>query len=85
MMHHIFKSIDELFIYKNQLDVGRKDPISLKKLLKGYARCITKKTDLSWETHVFPRVLTLPQAWINKIFCYLDSITNKLSTFSKRK
>ena len=74
-----------VFFTNNQQDVAREESISLKRLVKGDMRWITKKTVIVWEIDKVNRVLTLPQPSSDKLSSALKAIPRKAARVSKCK
>ena len=77
MMHNLCRSLDTLFRTNNPLDVAREEPISLKKLAKVYAQCITRKTVLGWSINTAQPILALPITWREKLEGSLAAIFSR--------
>ena len=83
--HHFSYSTDEISRTNNPLDVVREDPISLKELTKGEAKCKMQKTGIVWAINTAEQVLTLPQARREYISSNLANDPPRSVIVSKRK
>ena len=85
MTRHLFLSIGKMFQSNKPQYRAREEPISLKKLDKGYTRWRTTKTVLGWEIDTVKLVLTLPQTRREKLSPDLEGAPKRAKRISKRK
>jgi hypothetical protein len=77
--HHVKRillhSLDQVFCPLESTDnPNRKEPASIKKMLKGDATWATRKTILGWTVYMVRMMVDLPQHRIDRLFELLDSI-----------
>ena len=85
MTRHVFRAIDKLFRPNNKDDIAQEEPISLKKIRKGDAACITQKVVLGWVIDTVKQVLTLPSNRKTNLLSLLDTILPSASRCSRQR
>ena len=73
--HHIFSSINDLFLPNNSRDWAREDPIFIQNVEKGDAEWSTKTNLLGWVIDMINLVLTLPQVMKVNLTTSLESVS----------
>ena len=84
MTRHLFCAINNLFRPNNKDDIVWEEPISFKKLCKGYAVWNMHKVVLKWSINTAKQVLTLPDDFNSNLFSLIDTIPPSASRCSRR-
>ena len=74
---HTYHAIDEVFRPNDPNDVNRKDPISIKKLLKGDDAWSTTKTILGWTIDSAAKTISLPSHRKDRLLDLLPRMTKR--------
>ena len=74
---HTYHAIDEVFRRNDDLDHGRKEPISQKKLLKGDDFWSTQKTILGWVINTVTKTVHLPQHRQERLLTLLRTMVRR--------